>query len=139
MASLFLRTHHELYNIPSKSPLEVALAAGLSALKTSHCTHSTTKKASTTISACPICSPELNKLAEDVPFAHAVRSHLVDSLTGKNLEGDNEPVVLPNGRLYGSSSLLERNAKNGVRDGFLQDPETGQEFSKASLRKAYVL
>lgn len=139
MADLFLKTHYELYSIPSISPLEVALSSGLSALKTSTCSPASRRSSGHPISTCPACSPELNELAQNLPCAHAARSHLVDALTGEAMEGDNEPVVLPNGRLYGSRSLKLRNEQPGVRAWHVRDPQTGEEFPMSSIRKAYVL
>lgn len=69
-----------------------------------------------------------------------MRSHLVDVLTGEPMEGENEPIVLPNGRVYGSKGLKNWSEKNPpTSDSMIRDPETGEVFSKTSLRKAYVL
>lgn len=136
-----MNAHHTLYNIPGRSPLEIALCSGLSALKTTNCyacAADGTKERRKGASTCPVCSPELNELAQEVPFAHAVRSHLVDSITGEPMESENEPVVLPNGRVYGSKSLYSRCQAAGGKDQ-LQDPTTGELFSRATVRKAYVL
>ena len=139
LATLFLSTHQEIYNIPAVSPFEVALSAGLSALKTSTCYASPRHQSKTSINTCPICSAELNSLAEGVPFAHAVRSHLVDALTGEPMEGENEPIVLPNGQVYGSKSLYAWAEKNGVAKDIVVDPLTTASFLVKSVRKAYVL
>lgn len=46
--------------------------------------------------ACPVCSVELNSLADNLPYAHHIRSHL-----------DADPVVLPNSRIFGRTKLME--------------------------------
>ncbi|QNP99842.1 YALIA101S03e13828g1_1 [Yarrowia lipolytica] len=50
--------------------------------------------------ACPVCSVELNSLAENLPYAHHIRSHL-----------DADPVVLPNSRIFGRAKLMEYSHK----------------------------
>ncbi|CCG84385.1 protein of unknown function [Taphrina deformans PYCC 5710] len=142
LADSFLQTHHSMCNIPSKSPLEVALSAGLSALKTTSCyacDQPRSKNTRNLTSTCPICSPELNELASEVPYSHAVRTHLVDPLTGGPMEESNEPVVIPNGHVYGSQSLRNWSIKNSVRDQMVEDPESGQVFPISAIRRAFVL
>lgn len=71
--------------------------------------------------------------------AYAARSHLVDAINGEAMEGSNEPVVLPNGRLCGSKTLKDWAEKHGMKDEVVMDPVTGEEFPKSTLRKAYIL
>lgn len=136
-----MRTHNELYSIPSLSPLEVALSAGLSALKTAQCEKHMPNAAhpKTLLTKCPVCSPELNELARSMKIAYAARSHLVDAINGKAMEGDNEPVVLPNGRLYGTRTLSDWAEKQSLHKDIVMDPVTGEEFPKLAVRKAYIL
>jgi len=116
LAALFLRTHHELLSLPLRPALRVALAAGLSALKTPSC-HSAHNAATGDASAaaeaggapapdatqpvCPICSTELNALARSLPYAHHAASHNVAA----------DAVALPSGRVYGRARLEAFNAK----------------------------
>lgn len=116
----------------------------MSALKTAHCHVSDSGQDmrnlnATFSSTCPVCSPELNDLAQEVPIAHAARSHLVDALNGEAMEGENEPVVLPSGRIYGAKTLRDWAEKHPIKEGVVMDPMTGEEFSQTALRKAYVL
>ncbi|KAF2669410.1 hypothetical protein BT63DRAFT_425135 [Microthyrium microscopicum] len=60
---------------------------------------------------CPICSTELNQLAKSVPFAHHSKSHV-----------ESDPVVLPNGRIYGRERLIAVNEKMGTPEGYVRDP-----------------
>lgn len=140
LANLFTQTHQDLYNIPPISPFEVALSAGLSALKTPTCYNEHDKHLSRCLSTtCPICSPEFNDLARGVPFAHSVRSHLVDVISGDAMDDENVPIVLPSGRVYGARSLQTWNDQNGTPENHVQDPQTGESFPTRSLRKAFVL
>jgi macrophage erythroblast attacher len=66
---------------------------------------------SLTTSVCPICSTELNRLAKRVPFAHHTKSNV-----------EHDPVVLPNGRIYGRERLMRLNEKLGTPEGFVRDP-----------------
>lgn len=76
---------------------------------------------------CPICSTELNTLARNVPYAHHSKSHV-----------DHDPVVLPNGRIYGSERLKRGNEKLGTKAGKVRDPWDGTEFDEISVRKVYI-
>ncbi|KAI2788311.1 Protein fyv10 [Penicillium oxalicum] len=98
LADLFIQTHHELLSLPSQPLLHIALSGGLSALKTPLChsayTSSSSNSQSTTTSVCPICSTELNELARRMPYAHHSKSYV-----------ESDPIVLPNGRIYGKETL----------------------------------
>ena len=69
---------------------------------------------SLTSSVCPICSTELNKLSKHLPFAHHGKSHV-----------EHDPVVLPNGRIYGRERLERLNEKLGTQQGGVRDPMEG--------------
>jgi len=131
LATLFVQTHHELFSLPARPLLHIALSAGLSALKTPSChskhASSTANASSTTTSVCPICSTELNDLARKLPYAHHTKSYV-----------ENDPVVLPNGRVYGRDRLLEMSAKVGLDRGLVKDPTTAEIFSAENIRKVYI-
>ncbi|BFZ53877.1 hypothetical protein PYCC9005_000908 [Savitreella phatthalungensis] len=163
LCDLFTQTHRAIYSVPAVSPLEVGLAAGLAALKSPSCFAGTgtdeaeesRKSITSSSSACPICSPELNSLAQHIPAAHSARTHLVDALDGQLMEGDNSPVVLPTGQMYGCRSLELSNADilaatpltaqshrgttSTNAEPTTTDPRTGEVFQTSALRKAYVL
>ena len=131
LATLFVNTHHELFSLPARPLLHIALSAGLSALKTPSChskhASSTANASSTTTSVCPICSTELNELARKLPYAHHTKSYV-----------ENDPVVLPNGRVYGRDRLLEMSAKVGLEAGLVKDPTTSQIYAASEIRKVYI-
>ena len=131
LASLFVKTHHELFSLPSRPLLHIALSAGLSALKTPSChsqyASSSSNASSSTTSVCPICSTELNDLARNVPYAHHTKSYV-----------ENDPIVLPNGRIYGRDRLLQMSAKVGLPDGQVKDPTTQEVFDASMIRKVYI-
>jgi len=78
---------------------------------------------------CPICSTELNELARNVPYAHHTKSYV-----------EPDPVVLPNGRIYGRRRLEEVNEKVGSRDGEVRDPmDLGTVFGWDDVRKVFIL
>ncbi|KAK3060389.1 hypothetical protein LTS18_008641, partial [Coniosporium uncinatum] len=161
LSSLFLKTHHTLFSLPPRPLLHIALSAGLSALKTPACHSSTlsstgsnpasaahdqhsssanafsptstqdsTSASMTMLNAiCPICSTELNELARNVPYAHHTKSYV-----------EPDPVVLPNGRIYGRRRLEEVNEKVGSRDGEVRDPmDLGTVFGWDDVRKVFIL
>ncbi|OOO03961.1 CTLH/CRA C-terminal to LisH motif domain [Aspergillus oryzae] len=133
LSDLFVRTHHELLSLPSRPLLHIALSAGLSALKTPSChsayTSSSSNSLSTTTSVCPICSTELHELARNMPYAHHTKSYV-----------ESDPIVLPNGRIYGQQRLLEMSKKVGcVEVGKVKDPTTGEVFEENELKKVYIM
>lgn len=135
LADLFVTTHHSLFSLPSRPLLHIALSAGLSALKTPSChsefTSSSANANSSTTAVCPICSTELNELAKNVPYAHHTKS-IVES----------DPVVLPNGRIYGRGRLETYNEKIGTEDGWVVDPvggASGVRYRESEVRKVYIL
>jgi len=69
----------------------------------------------------------LNDLARKLPYAHHTKSYV-----------ENDPVVLPNGRVYGRDRLLEMSAKVGLDPGFVKDPTTADIFSAGDIRKVYI-
>jgi macrophage erythroblast attacher len=85
------------------------------------------KMAATAPSVCPICSTELKYLAKDLPFAHHTKSHV-----------DPDPIVLPNGRVYGRERLLQLGAKVNVPFGKVRDPVTGETFDESEVDKVYI-
>lgn len=134
LAASFLSTHHTLLTLPSQPLLHTALSAGLSALKTPAChsTHRLSTSALTGAPVCPICSTELNELARKVPYAHHTTSFV-----------EEDPVVLPTGRLFGRQRLKDLNEKLGVREGWVRDPtvEGSEEWrweDSGMVRKAYI-
>ncbi|MCJ1275628.1 GID complex subunit containing RING finger motif [Puttea exsequens] len=131
LAKLFVKTHHELFMLPTSPLLHIALSAGLSALKTPSChskhASSTANASSTTTSVCPICSMELKELARPLPYAHHTKSYV-----------ENDPIALPNGRVYGRDRLIEMSLKVGLHPGLVKDPTTGQLYDREEVRKVYI-
>lgn len=50
---------------------------------------------------CPVCQPYLNDLAETLPFAHCSQSRLYCNISGLPMNENNQPMMLPNGHIYG--------------------------------------
>jgi macrophage erythroblast attacher len=136
LSNLFITTHHTLLSLPTRPLLHIALSAGLSALKTPAChsvlASSSSNPHSSVSSVCPICSTELNELARNLPYAHHTKSYV-----------EQDPIVLPNGRIYGRRRLeeLQRKLEGGageVSGGKVRDPTTGEVFAWEEVRKVYI-
>ncbi|KAI5280567.1 GID complex subunit containing RING finger motif [Ascosphaera acerosa] len=136
LCDLFVSTYQSLLFITPDSFLQIALTAGLTALKTQHChdyIESGYKAArpgtlSWVTSLCPICSTELSEMARGLPFCLPMTSVV-----------DPDPVALPNGRVYGMQRLEEYARKHACAGGEVQDPVTGQSFSRDALTKIYIV
>jgi macrophage erythroblast attacher len=133
LSTLFVQTHHDLFSLPPIPLLHIALSAGLSALKTPAChsQHALAVTANTGAPVCPICSTELNELAKNVPYAHHTTSAMED-----------DPVVLPNGRVFGRERLQLLNEKLGTKKGMYRDPtklgETDEAWDESKIRKVFI-
>jgi len=91
---MFLRALYSVNALPETAPLNLSLSAGLTALKTRHCE-------TNCILNCPVCYDPLNKVSENLPFAHHLNSVIVDRLEGGVLDELNPVMVLGNGNCYG--------------------------------------
>lgn len=131
LANLFVKTHHELFSLPGRPLMHIALSAGLSALKTPSChskyASSSSNASSTTTTVCPICSTELNELARNLRHVQHNKSSV-----------EHDPIVLPNGRVYGRERLLEMSAKVGLEAGKVKDPTTSEVFNASQIRKVFI-
>ncbi|CAH2097159.1 unnamed protein product [Euphydryas editha] len=65
----------------------------------------------TQVSACPACSAPLNALARTLPHAHCSHSRLVCRLSRLPLNEHNQPMVLPNGQVYGEKVTIARHSE----------------------------
>jgi len=146
----FRSENYRLHQLSSQSMFTVALQAGLSSLKTSHC-----YKQSPFVLAglpslmqelrprphdrnpeCPVCHPALNTLAIALPFAHCSQSRLVCSMSGKPLNENNVPMMLPNGYVYGEQALNKMAKEN---DGQIVCPRTKEIYSIKDADKVFVM
>mmetsp|Transcript_17869 Transcript_17869/g.63081 ORF Transcript_17869/g.63081 Transcript_17869/m.63081 type:complete len:477 (-) Transcript_17869:53-1483(-) len=86
--------------------------------------------------SCPACHPHLLSLASTVPACRRTQSHLICRLSQRVMEGPNQPMVLPNGSVYGLQALSAMASANG---GTITCPRTGDKCHMRDLRRAYVL
>lgn len=64
-----------------------------------------------------------------MPYANHTKSHV-----------ESDPIVLPNGRVYGQERLLEMSKKmGGVETGKVKDPTTGDVFDESDMKKVYIM
>lgn len=92
----FRADNYSLCSLTSHPLLSITLQAGLSALKTPQCYEHENQNVN-----CPICDNKtLGSLAEKLPLSHHVNSTIVCRISGKIMNEDNQPMLLPNGRVY---------------------------------------
>jgi len=120
-----LRSH----SLGEHSVFEKTLEAGLSAMKTHQCFLDKTKS-----NGCPVCSEKLNGVASKLPFAHCTQSRLICSATGDEMNEENEPLMLPNGMIYGrlAINLLTENDE-------IICPRTKEKFHAKDVKRVYVM
>ncbi|CAG9772796.1 unnamed protein product [Ceutorhynchus assimilis] len=129
----FRQENYRLFQLASQSGFTVSLEAGLSALKTPQC-YSEHKESKNP--ACPVCNEDFNKLAEELPFAHCSQSGLYCYLTGLPLNENNQPMMLPNGYVYGEQALALMAKEN---DGQVKCPKTKEVFPYKKAEKVFVM
>ncbi len=67
-------------------------------------------------SNCPVCQEWLNILALPLPYAHCSQSRLVCAISGLPLNENNQPMVLPNGYVYGEQVIIGPFFNTSVRE-----------------------
>jgi macrophage erythroblast attacher len=85
---------------------------------------------------CPVCQSPLNELAACLPFAHCSQSRVICYIGGKALNENNQPMMLPNGFVYGEEALTKMAREN---DGQIVCPRTKEIFSFSDAEKIYVM
>lgn len=66
-----------------------------------------------------------------MPYAHHTRSNV-----------ENDPVVLPNGRVYGRERLQSFNDKIATEPGWVKDPVggvNGEKWRESEIRKVFIM
>ncbi|XP_072379289.1 E3 ubiquitin-protein transferase MAEA [Diabrotica undecimpunctata] len=129
----FRQENYRLFQLASQSVFTVALQAGLSALKTPQCYSETGGNRNPT---CPVCQPYLNELADSLPFAHCSQSRLYCHISGLPMNENNQPMMLPNGHIYGEQALTEMARQN---NGQVICPKTKEVFQFKKVEKVFVM
>lgn len=126
----FKDTFLKLYGMSSIPPLNLSVEIGLATMKTPACQHGTEN------TECPVCSAVGAQLAASLPLAHFSHSALVCWESKKLMDGDNYPLVLPNGNVY-SRHAIESLAQ--AHAGKVVCPRTQEEFTLDLVKRAYIL
>ncbi|KAI8969207.1 CTLH/CRA C-terminal to lish motif domain-containing protein [Mycotypha africana] len=106
----FRTDNFALCSLTSHPLLSITLQAGLSALKTPQCYVPEDQNVN-----CPICDNQtLGNLAEKLPLSHHVNSTIVCRISGKIMNEDNPPMLLPNGRVYSLHVSVCKSNRSGV-------------------------
>lgn len=129
----FRQENYRLFQLASQSVFTVALQAGLSALKTPQCYTETRENRNP---GCPICQNYWNQLADPLPFAHCSQSRLFCHISGLPLNEHNQPMILPNGYVYGDKALQKMALDN---NGQIICPKTKDIFPYKKAEKVFVM
>lgn len=128
----FRQENFKLYHLSNSSVFSVTLQSGLSALKTPMCYRQDGQKNPD----CPVCSPHLNELAITLPNSHCSQSKLICAISGQPLNEHNQPMMLPNGYVYGEVALKQMAAANG---GKVTCPRDKHMFRIEEALKVFVM
>ncbi|KAK5671376.1 GID complex subunit containing RING finger motif [Batrachochytrium dendrobatidis] len=127
----FKTDNYALNSLTLRPLLHMTLQAGLASLKTPTCSQPLSKNVN-----CPVCeSDTFGKLAEKLPCSHHVNSCVVCRISGKIMDADNPPLVLPNGQVYSTLALKDIASRN---DGSILCPTTGATYHLTETRKAFI-
>jgi len=148
----FRQENYRLHQLSSQSMFTVALQSGLASLKTPHCYKQNFLSGLPGIGImqelrprpalpernpeCPVCHPALNTLAISLPYAHCSQSRLVCNMTGRPLNENNHPMMLPNGYVYGEQALEGQARQN---EGQVICPRTKEIYSFKDAEKVYIM
>uniref|UniRef100_A0A0N5AP93 E3 ubiquitin-protein transferase MAEA n=1 Tax=Syphacia muris TaxID=451379 RepID=A0A0N5AP93_9BILA len=116
-----------LQKLMEYSTFNACLCMGISAMKTPYCKPDS-------LSRCPVCQPEINELADDLPFAHSLNSKLICAYSGEPLDENNPPYMLPNGRVYGQRAI-----ELLCKDSYIRCPRTNEVFPLNTVVRVFVL
>lgn len=126
----FRLENYRLFQLSTQSVLGVTVQAGLSALKTPQCYSNCSKSIN-----CPVCQPNFNEIAANLPFSHCAQSRLICRVTGLPLNEHNLPMMLPNGQIFGQLALSQISKDNGV----IVCPKTNRTFQQPKIEKVFVM
>ncbi|EDV19740.1 uncharacterized protein TRIADDRAFT_32981 [Trichoplax adhaerens] len=120
-----------LYQLKERSMFSVILQVGLASLKTPDCYDENKKSLQ-----CPICSSNFNEIARTLPFSHCSHSRLVCRISGEEMNGNNPPMMLPNGMVYSEKALLKLADSN---HGTVICPRTNTSYPFSELKRVFLL
>ncbi len=84
----------------------------------------------------PLAHPDLQALAQGLPYAKHVHSKLICAVTRELMSDANPPMVLPNGYVYSQRALEQLVAEH---DGRIVCPRTGSSFMLEEARRAFIV
>ena len=138
LASHFEREHRSVLVMSQTAPLVGAVGAGLCALQTPSCQqHAAPLGDDPPRHGCPVCSAPFRCIAPQLPALERSSSSLICRLTGEPMDGDNVPMVLPDGQVYSLRAIEALAAREG--GGSFCHPLTRQPVALDQLRKAFFL
>ena len=82
---------------------------------------------------CPTCSPSIKKLVSTIPMIMRNQSSILCPINKSLIQGNNYPIVLPNGNIYSSSGLNQVSTESKYRC-----PKTGKSYKKEACSKAFL-
>ncbi|CAF0718644.1 unnamed protein product [Brachionus calyciflorus] len=133
LIDLFKQDNYKINQIPEQSALTTILQAGLSALKTPTCYKKVTAVHNHN---CPVCNINFNQIAKPLPYAYCSNSKLIDSYTGEIINEHNQPMMLPNGYVYGFNALMKLMSEN---DGKIKCPRSHEIYDFSEAQKVFIL
>ncbi|KAI6203759.1 hypothetical protein M3Y94_00593600 [Aphelenchoides besseyi] len=128
MVELFREENAKIFKLSGHSAFSACLQVGIAAHKTPMCRHDPNSR-------CVVCR-ELFDLAEGLPFSHSPNSRLICAETGDQLDEENRPLMLSNGRVYGERAIRMMAEK---QTGVIICPRTNETCQMKEIRKLYVL
>jgi len=103
----FKDDYYQLNGLTRDSLIEMTLKAGMAVTKTIYCSNEKTRQVN-----CPTCNEPFRSLAEPLPRNLQVLSVLICNISGRPMNENNPPIVLPNMNVYSEQALQEMAAKN---------------------------
>ena len=130
LVEMFIKESCHINSLTNNPLLIKILSIGISILKTIFCSDSQFFKEN-----CPTCSVSFQSLWKEVPFVHKTTTTLICRISGKVMDENNPPLVLPNGNIYSENALIQQATDN---NGYVICPKTTTRYLLEKCKKVYI-
>jgi len=135
-AKEFIIQSAEVESFNKNSDFESYLQSGIASLKTVFCSDMKFEiDGKQHNNLCPCCNNWIHECGKKVPSTPKHNSFLICRISGKQMNEDNPPVVLPNNHVYSNESIRKLVDRN---NGIITCPITGQKFTNKEVNKIYL-
>ncbi|CAI2373316.1 unnamed protein product [Moneuplotes crassus] len=131
LVDMFIEESCKIYSLTKTPMLMKCMSIGCCLLKTIFCSDDEFFNES-----CPTCSLSFRKICSEVPFVQKSHTSLICRISGKLMDENNPPLMLPNSHIYSEKALKEQAKEN---NGYVICPKTTTKYLFEKCTKVYIL